>query len=160
MMRFDLLFVAALTTGLALPAQFQSITTQSIGSGCNLGPTGCCAVVAGPTTFSPSLDTLNNQLRLHVNAIEGCCGVAVPLRLLVLGSQPAFVPLPEFGGTCVLHVAPVALFATTGDHFLFNLPPLPPLSFLAQAAAWITSPFPGPGADVVTFTDGVAITLQ
>ncbi|HZN42080.1 MAG TPA: hypothetical protein VFD82_24995 [Planctomycetota bacterium] len=159
-MRFDLLFVAALATGLSLPAQFQSVTMQSIGAGCNIGPTGCCAVVGGPTTLTASLDPLNNQLRLNVNALEGCCGVAVPLRLLVLGTQPAFVPLPGFGGTCVLHVAPVALFATTADHFLFNLPPLPPLSFLAQAAAYITTPWPGPGADIVTFTDGVAITLQ
>ena len=159
-MRFHPLFAAALASGLSLPAQFQSVTVQSIGAGCNLGPTGCCAVVAGPTTLAVSLDALNNTLRLDVQAIEGCCGVAIPLRLLVLGTQPAFVPLPGFGTTCVLHVAPVALFATTANHFLFQLPPLPPLSFLAQAGAWITSPWPAPGADIVTFTDGIAITLQ
>ena len=159
-MRFDLLFAAALAAGLSLPAQFQSVTAQIIGDGCNLGPTGCCAVVQSPTTLTTTLDPLTNQLRLNVNALEGCCGVAVPLRLLVIGTQPAFVPLPGFGGTCALHVAPVALFATTADHFLFNLPPLPPLSFLAQAGAWITSPFPRLGTSVVTFTDGLAITLQ
>ena len=159
-MRLALLFVAALGTDVSLPAQFQTVTTQSIGDGCNLGPTGCCAVVQSPTTLTASLDPATNQLRLDVNALEGCCGIAVPLRLLVIGTQPAFVPLPGFGSTCALHVAPVALFATTADHFLFNLPPLPPLSFLAQAAAYITTPWPGPGADIVTFTDGVAITLQ
>lgn len=159
-MRFDLLFVAALATVLSLPAQFQTVTTQVIGDGCNLGPTGCCAVVQSPTTLTASLDPLNQQLRLDVNALEGCCGIAVPLRLLVIGTQPAFVPLPGFGSTCALHVAPVALFATTADHFLFNLPPLPPLSFLAQAGAWITSPFPSLGTSIVTFTDGLAITLQ
>ena len=159
-MRFDLLFAAVLAAGLSLPAQFQTVTTQSIGDGCNLGPTGCCAVVQSPTTLTASLDPATNQLRMDVNALEGCCGIAVPLRLLVIGTQPAFVPLPEFGSTCVLHVAPVALFATTANHFLFDLPPLPPLSFLAQAGAYITSPWPGPGADLLTFTDGFAITLQ
>jgi hypothetical protein len=159
-MRFPLLCVAALATSLSLPAQFQGLTTQSIGAGCNLGPTGCCAVVAGPTTLMASLDPLNNQLRLHVQALEGCCGIAVPLRLLVIGTQPAIVPLPGFGPTCVLHVTPVALFATTADHFLFNLPPLPPLSFLAQAGAYITSPSPGLGSSLVTFTDGLSVTLQ
>ena len=159
-MRLDLLLVAALATVLALPAQFQTVTTQSIGDGCNLGPTGCCAVVQSPTTLTASLDPATNQLRLNVNALEGCCGIAVPLRLLVIGTQPAFVPLPGFGSTCVLHVAPVALLATTADHFLFNLPPLPPLSFLAQAGAYITSPWPGLGSSVVTFTDGLAVTLQ
>ncbi|HEX6811790.1 MAG TPA: hypothetical protein VF384_09235 [Planctomycetota bacterium] len=155
-----LLLAAALTAGLSLPAQFQTVTAQSIGPGCNMGSTGCCAIVQSPTTLVPMLDVAANRLHLSVNALEGCCGVAVPLRFLVLGTQPVFVPLPEFGGTCALHVLPVALFASTANNFVFDLPPMPPVSFLAQAAAFITSPFPAAGSDVLTFTDGLAITVQ
>jgi hypothetical protein len=105
-----------------------------------------------------SLDVANQNVQIEVVAVEGCCGVAVQFRALALGTQPAIVPLPEFGAGCTLHLAPVVLLAATANPFVIHLPPgLPPLTFLAQAAAYITDPF-SPG--VITLTHGFAIALQ
>ena len=69
-MRYQsLLLLTALETGLSLPAQFQSVTTQSIGPGCNMGSTGCCAIVQSPTTLTVQLDVFTNRLQLNVNAL-------------------------------------------------------------------------------------------
>lgn len=150
-------FVLALTAS-SLPAQYQSLSTQSIGASCNFGSTGCCAIASQPTVLVPTLDTTTNRLLFAINAVEGCCGVAVQLRALALGTQQVLVPLPEFGTLCVLHVAPIVLLAQTSNSFVVPLPTSgPPLTFLAQGAAFITDPW-SPG--VMTLTGGLALTLQ
>jgi hypothetical protein len=147
-----------LTMSSVLPAQITSLSATSIGAWCNIGPTGCCAIPGGPTQLVPSLDVASQNVQIDVVAVEGCCGVVVQFRALALGTQQALVPLPEFGVGCTLHVAPVVLLAATANPFVLPLPPgLPPLTFLAQAAAYITSPFT---PDVLTLTDGLAIALQ
>ena len=151
--------VAALTTA-SLPAQclFQSVTTQSIGPSCNFGSTWFCAIVSMPSTLTTTLDTVNCKLIVQVNQFEGC-GASVPLRLLVLGTQPVSVSLPEFGPGCTLHVAPMILLAATTGPFSLDLPPgVPALAFFEQGAALSHFPFTTP--DVLTFTDGHAISLQ
>ncbi len=52
---FAIPLLATLTT---LPAQclFTSVTTQTIGSGCNVGTTGYCKIVGLPTTTTFTLD--------------------------------------------------------------------------------------------------------
>ena len=151
------LFAVALAAS-SLPAQYQTLTAQSIGAGCNIGSTGCCDVVGMPTVLAPTLDTTTNRLLFTIDALEGCCGVTVQLRALALGTQQVLVPLPEFGSLCSLHVAPIVLLAATGNPFVVLLPPSgPPVTLLAQGAAFITDPWT-PG--VMTLTGGLAITLQ
>jgi hypothetical protein len=157
-MRFLSLAPLAVAFSLSLPAQITSLSSTSIGAFCNMGSTGCCAVPSQPTALVPSLDVSNQRVLFDVNALEGCCGVAVPLRALALGTQQALVPLPELGGTCALHLVPVVLVAAASNPFVLQLPPgLGSFTFLAQGAALITDPW-GPG--VATLTDGLAITLQ
>ena len=159
MMTRILSVVAGITTA-ALPAQclFQTVTTQSIGPSCNFGSTGFCAIPSVPSTLSTTLDTVNCKLIVQVNQFEGC-GASVPLRLLVLGIQPVAVSLPEFGPGCTLHVVPMVLLAGTTGPFSLDLPPgVASLSFLAQGAALSHFPFTTP--DVLTFTDGLAVSLQ
>jgi len=143
----------------AAQCPFSSLSVQSAGASCNLQPTGCCAIVSGPTQLNATLAVTPCALDLEVPAIEGCCGVAVPARLLVLGDAPTAVPLPNFGPSCTLWVLPgVALVLTLGDRFTLPIPPaLPPITFLAQAAAIHTSPF---GPPVVTFTEAKALSLR
>jgi hypothetical protein len=155
---FALLLATALATTVALPAQITSLSTTSIGPNCNIGPVGCCMILGGPTQLVPSLDVAAQQVQMEVTAIEGCCGVQVPLRALALGTTPVLVPLPEFGPACALHVAPIVLLAAAANPFVIPLPPgLPPVTFLAQGAALITDPFTGA---VLTLTDGLSIALQ
>jgi hypothetical protein len=157
-MRFLSLAPIAVAFSLSLPAQIQSLSVTSIGAFCNMGSTGCCAVPSQPTALVPSLDVAAQRVLFDVAALEGCCGVAVPLRALALGTQQVLVPLPELGSTCTLHLAPVVLVAGVSNPFVLQLPPgLGSFTFLAQAAAVVTDPW-GPG--VVTLTDGLAITLQ
>lgn len=151
--------VAGITTA-SLPAQclFQTVTTHSIGPSCNLGSTGFCAIPSVPSTLTTTLDTMNCKLIVQVNQFEGC-GASVPLRLLVLGTQQVVVSLPEFGPGCTLHVAPMILLAGTTGPFSLDLPPgVASMSFLGQGAA--LSHFPMTTPDVLTFTEGLAISLQ
>lgn len=142
----------------AAQCQFQSVTATSIGQSCNVGPTGCCMVMARPTFLIPALDTGTCRLDLGVNALEGCCGVTVIARVVVLGDQQLATPFPQFGRDCMLHIAPLAVLVATPEVQLPIPPTLPPLTFLAQGAALIQAPF-GMN-EVMTFTDGLAITLR
>ncbi|HEX5054253.1 MAG TPA: hypothetical protein VFZ65_20915 [Planctomycetota bacterium] len=154
------LLFAAVAASAALPAQcpFQTVTTQSLAPGCNFASTGLCAIVALPTTLTTTLDTTNCRLDISVNAFEGC-GATVPLRALVFGTQQVFVPLPEFGATCALHVAPIAMLATASGPFSLNLPPgLSSLSFLVQGAALSVPPFAI--GNILTLSDAQSIDLQ
>jgi hypothetical protein len=154
-------FLAALTAT-ALPAQclFTSVTAQSIGASCNVPSTGFCAIVAVPASLHFALDVPNCSLEVDVNAFSGC-GASVPLRVLVFGTQPAAVPLPEFGSDCFLHLLPIAFLTTTTTSFTLALPPnVPALSFLVQGAALSTFVSPGPGTTTLAFTDGVSVSLQ
>src|SRR5262245_3113384 len=153
---------AALLLGAAAAAQcqFTGISTQSVGAHCNLGPTGCCAIPSVPPVLAPALDVRNCRLDMEVRANNGCCGVVITMRLLVLGAAPAAVPLPQFGPGCTLWVQPAVLLLQLGPVFQLPLPPsLPPLTFFAQGSALFFDPFAQPN-EVVTLTDGLAITLQ
>ena len=97
------------------------------------------------------------SLTIQLTAFEGC-GATVPLRVLALGFQTANVPLPEFGATCALHVAPIVLLADTTGTFVLPLPTnTASLGFFAQGAALSIPPF---GADILAFSNGLAINLQ
>ncbi|MBK8095739.1 MAG: hypothetical protein IPK26_01445 [Planctomycetes bacterium] len=159
-MRFSTTFGALFATAAiaAAQCQFQSVTATSIGRACNVGPTGCCLVMARPTLLIPALDTGNCRLDLGVNALEGCCGVTVVARVVVLGDQQAATPFPQFGRDCMLHIAPLAVLIATPDVQLPIPSTLPPLTFLAQGAALIQAPF-GMN-EVMTFTDALAISLR
>jgi hypothetical protein len=154
-----LLAVAAVLPLAAAQCPFSSLSVQSAGASCNLQPTGCCAIVSGPTQLNATLAVTPCALEMQVPAVEGCCGVVVPARILVLGDVLTAVPFPNFGPTCTLWVLPgVALVLTLGDSFSLAIPPaLPPITFLAQAAAIHTSPF---GPPVVTFSEAKALSLR
>lgn len=62
------------------------------------------------------------ELDIFVPAIEGCCGVTVPGRVLVLGKQPILVPLPDYGFGSELHVMPSMALLTTGHGFRHTRP--------------------------------------
>jgi len=146
----------------ALPAQclFTSLTTTSVGPGCNVGSTGYCKVVGLPTTLSTSLDPANCRLEVQIHLFEAC-GVTVPLRLLAFGFQPATVPLPEFGPGCVLAFAPLAVLSWSTGPIALDLPPgVAALSFLVQGAALSIAPPGGQGLDALTFSDALRVDLQ
>lgn len=148
-----------LATGAAAQCQFSTLTLRTVGPFCNMGSTGCCAIVQQPTVLAGALDTSRCELAMQVRALEGCCGVAVQARILVLGAAPATLPLPSLGRGCTLWVQPDALLLLLGsDTFALPIPPrLPPITLLAQAAAMITSPFSSP---LWTLTDAQAVALQ
>lgn len=137
-----------------------SLVTQNAGPSCNTGPTGCCAIVSSPTVLTASLDPIGCAVDLDVRALEGCCGVAVRARLLVLGASTAVLPVPIVGPGCVVSVQPAAfLVQTSGPSFRLQLPPtLQPFQFFAQAAA-IIAPFPV-AADVFTISNALSLQLQ
>ena len=144
----------------ATPAQclFTSVTNQPVGQSCNAASTGFCAVAAFPSFLLTDLDQTNCELEITVTAFEGC-GATVPFRVLAIGFQPTFVPLPEFGFDCALQIVPVGVATTTSPSVTLSLPPnLPQLSFLAQGAA--LSSFPPGGTDILVFTAPYAISLQ
>jgi hypothetical protein len=154
------LAVTALLAAASLPAQFTSVTTTSVAPGCNLGWTGCCATPSMPAQLQFALDVNAQRLDVTVQALEGCCGVAVPRRALALGTSPAAVPLPMFGPGCTLHVFPDVLLATTGTTFALQLPPgVATLGFLVQGLAWQTWPLAPGNPDVFLFSDARAVTL-
>lgn len=151
--------LAVAVAGAVLPAQclISTISTQSIGPHCNYASTGGCAIPSTPTTLTTTLDPLSCRLDIEVVAFEGC-GATIPLRALAIGLQPAAMPLPGFGPTCMLHVAPVLLLATTFGPFSLPLPPnVPTLTLCAQGFALSVDPF---GAFIPTLSDGVEIALQ
>lgn len=155
----------ALLSGLLLAAaataqcQFSTLTMQTVAPFCNLGTTGCCAVVEQPTVLRGTLDTTRCAVGMQVSALEGCCGVAVQARILVLGTAPAMVPLPSLGRNCTLWVQPAAvLLLLSGDTFTLPIPRgLPPITLQAQASAIITSPFT---SLMVTLTNAHTVALQ
>jgi len=150
-----------LATTAAAQCQFTGIAVQSYGTFCNTGPTGCCAIVSSPTTLSFGLDVTSCALAVEVNALEGCCGVAVLARVVAFGSSQAAVPVPQFGPGCTLWVQPVEFRDQGSALAQIPLPPtLPPgIQFFAQAGALILNPFPAPNL-VVTLSHGQAVTLQ
>jgi hypothetical protein len=162
MNRYLLPLLAALWLSSAAIAQcpFNSITAQSVGPFCNLGPTGCCAVVQQPTLLVPTLNVSPCALDLEVQALEGCCGVTVSMRLLALGLTTANIPLPQLGRGCALWVQPDVILAQVTSPFRLQIPPaLPPFTFYAQASAVITNTlFPMPL--VITLSDGLQLSLQ
>jgi hypothetical protein len=154
------LLASTLLAAAPLAAQFTSVTSTPVAPGCNQWFTGCCAIASMPASLQLALDSTAQRLDVTVTALEGCCGVAVPLRALALGTAPAAVPLPEFGAACTLHVQPAVLLATAGTTFSMQLPPsVATLGFLAQGLAWQTWSF-GPPAERFLFTDAYAVTLQ
>jgi len=153
--------LASLLLCAATPAQclFTGVTAQAVGQSCNAAHTGFCAVAAFPSFLLPELDTANCQLDVTVTAFEGC-GAVVPLRVLAIGFQPTFVPLPQFGFDCALQVDPIAILATTSPQVTLSLPPnVPQLGFLAQGLAWSNFSFAS-NPDVLAFTAPYAISLQ
>jgi hypothetical protein len=160
-MKIPALFVlVALTAPVPAQCLFTSVTTQSIGPGCNVGSTGFCKIVGLPTTLSVGLDAANCTLEVQVNLFESC-GVQVPVRAIAVGFASTALPLPEFGPDCMLHVAPIGFLTSTTGPFTLDLPPgVPTLSFLVQGAALSIAPVGGQGNDVLTFSDGVQVDLQ
>lgn len=154
----------ALVLGLGLgaapiPAQvpFTSLTAQSVGEGCNGVSTGLCKFLSPPTTLSAQLDAGAGTVTITVNALE-FCGATVPLTVLVLGLQPAALPIPEFGVGCTLHLLPAMFLANTNSPFVLPVPTgLATLQFLAQGAALSVDPF---GSDRFTTSNALSITLQ
>lgn len=162
MKTLSVLAVSLLATFHALPAQclFTSVTTQTIGSGCNVGTTGYCKIVGLPTTTTFALDIPNCALDIQVTLFEGC-GVVVPLRAVVIGFQQVAVPLPDFGIACLLHVSPDIVLSTGSGPMQLALPPgVASLGFFAQSIALSLAPAGGQGADGFTFSDAVAVSLQ
>lgn len=155
------LFATLLLAGTAAAqCQFSGLATQPAGPSCNIGPTGCCAIPSAPTQLLVQLDPAACAVDFTVLALEGCCGVTVPLRLVAIGTVPANVPLPQFGIGCTLWLQPDVILVQSGAPLSIVIPPLlPPLTFLAQAAAVIQDPFGQPRV-VVTLSDAKAITLQ
>lgn len=154
---------ALLMLSAATPAQclFTSVTTTPVGQGCNIGHNGCCATLVPPMAYVvPDLDIPNCELDVTVSGFEGCCGVTTPLRVLAIGFQPTFVPLPEFGVGCALQVDPIAILMTTASVIPLTLPPgVPQLTFRAQGIAWSHFAL-SPEPDVLVFTAPVSISLQ
>ena len=158
-MRSTIVCLAAALLAGAASAQclFSSVSTQSVGSSCNAPSTGFCAIAAMPVSLTPTLNTTNCSLTIQLTAFEGC-GATVPLRVLALGFQPASVPLPEFGATCALHIAPIVLLADTTGTFVLPLPTsTASLGFYAQGAALSVPPF---GANILAFSNGLSVNLQ
>ena len=158
---FSLAFVlSSALAPAAAQSPFTSVSMTSAGASCNLQPTGCCAIVSAPLEIFATLDVTQSVLRLAVPAVVGCCGIAVPVRLLAIGTAPAVIPLPGFGQGCTLWLQPAAVLAlVNGDTFNLPIPATlpPPLVFLAQAAAVHIDPF---GPTVVTLSAAEQITLQ
>jgi hypothetical protein len=145
----------------AAQCQFTTLTQQVIGSGCNIGFIGCCAVLPITPTFLPTLDPQNCELDIFVPAIEGCCGVTVPGRVLVLGTQQGLVPLPDFGFGCELHVMPSTALLTTADTFSLPLPPsLPPITLMAQAGYFSVWTQGAGSLSTFVITDARSLALQ
>lgn len=145
----------------ASPAQclYTTMTTQTVGAGCNVGTTGYCKIVGLPTTNVLTLDVQNCALGVQVSLFEAC-GVVVPLRAVVIGFQQIAVPLPDFGVGCMLHVSPDLVLSTASGPLQLALPlGLPFLGFYVQSLALSLAP-PGAGADGFTFTDAVWVDLQ
>jgi hypothetical protein len=148
--------VAPAATG---QCQFQGVVVASIGQGCNVGSVGCCAVVPQPTRLSVGLDVATCSVELGVETLEGCCGVTVLTRLVVIGTAPTSAPLPGFGPSCTLHVQPVAVLAGVAPTFSVPIPPsLTALSFLVQSVAIQLDPFGT--TPRFTLSDAHSVTLQ
>jgi hypothetical protein len=127
------LFAALVTFGPALAqCQFTGLSASTYGQGCNP------VFNNSPITLSGSLDINACSLDITVGGFAGCCNTFTAGRLLVLGDQPASVPLPQFGAGCTLLVNPaVILFAPGASVSQFSLPlsnALPPLTVYAQGS--------------------------
>ncbi|MFY9341420.1 MAG: hypothetical protein WAT39_02945 [Planctomycetota bacterium] len=128
--------LCAVTLGLAaVTAQcpFAGVAQQANGLGCN-------PVFGSPPTVAVALDTVNCLLNVTVAAFPGCCNTFLVGRMLVLGDQPAAVPLPWIGPGCTLFANPVILLyqpTAAGATFVLTLPTaaLPPLTFWLQGGA-------------------------
>jgi len=151
----------ALALGAAAQCQFSSLTTQSAGGFCNMSSTGCCAIPTAPTQLLPALDVPNCRLNFTVWALEGCCGLSVPIRFLAIGMTPAVIQFPQFGPNCTMWLVPDLFFVMVStDTVSLPIPPsLPPVTFLAQGAAVVNDPF-GPVSVLMTFSNAAAVTLQ
>lgn len=156
---FSLFASLALTTLTPAQCLFNSVTADPVGPSCNWTHTGFCAVAAMPPFLTTELDVANCQLHVTVTAFEGC-GASIPFRVLAIGFQPTFLPLPEFGPDCALQLVPAGIATTTSPTVTLDLPPgVSQLSFLAQGAAYSTFPF-APAQDIFAFTSPNLISLQ
>ncbi len=154
------LLAAMLAVAATAQCPFSVLTLQQFAPGCNSGPTGCCAIAAAPATISGNLDVTACQLDLTVHQLEGCCGVHVMARALVIGTNQTPVPLPIFGQSCTLWVGPlVVLVLAQGDTFSLPIPSgLPPLHFLVQGVAVTSGPILT--SPVVTLSPGYDVGLR
>jgi hypothetical protein len=86
-----------------------------------------------------SMQRLIATSRPPSNGFPGCCNTYRIGNLLVLGDQPAAVPVPLFGLNCtLLNSAVVVLFQPADQGTTFNLPlppTLPPVTLYAQGAS-------------------------
>lgn len=150
-----------LLSSAALQAQcpYQSATLQRYGSGCS-------EVFGFAPTLSANLDIANCSLDLLVDVYGGCCNTFLQGTLLLLGLQPAALPLQLLDPTCTLLAQPDLVLLQSGpipDLFSLPIPPgLPPLTLYAQGAgSYITTVwFPLPLLPQFSLTPGYAISLQ
>lgn len=97
---------------------------------------------------------------MQVDLFESC-GVTIPLRAIAFGVQPANLPLPQFGAACALHEVPILFVPATSGPLVLDLPAgIPSIAFLAQALAVSIPPLGVQNADLVTFSDALAISIQ
>jgi hypothetical protein len=127
------LSAALLTVGPALAqCPFSGLSASSYGQGCNP------VFSSNQITLSGSLDFNACSLDITVDGFGGCCKTFVAGRLLVLGDQPASVPLPQFGAGCTLLVNPAVILFEPGSSVAgFSLPlanAMPPLTLYAQGS--------------------------
>jgi len=146
----------------ASPAQclYTTMTTQTVGAGCNVGSTGFCKVVGLPTTTVLTLDVQSCALDMQVNLFEAC-GVVVPLRAVAVGFQQIAVSLPDLGLGCMLHVSPDLVLSTGSGPLQLDLPlGLPFIGFYVQAIALSLAPLGGQGSDGFTLSDAMWVDIQ
>ncbi len=137
---------------------FQTVAVQSHGAGCN-------EVVPVVPQLAAALDAGSCTLSLRVDADPGCCNSSVQAYALVVGSQPANLPLPLSAPACRLLVQPDLFVAQAGPNanaFHFALPPaMPPVTFLVQGSALYRSTVTWPStAFRVGLTPGYTVTLH
>lgn len=148
----------ACASGAEAQCLFTTVAQQSVGPSCNQASTGMCAIVALPPWLESSLDIANCRLGVDLVVFEGC-GATVPVRALLVGFQPATVPLPDLGLACALHLLPIGVLVAASGPFALDLPPgVTAFSFLMQGAALSVPPFATEAW--FTLTEGYQVDLS
>ena len=111
------LSAALLTAGFAAAqCPITSLAAATYGQGCNPVFAAQPPAVNGALTSTCTLD-------VTVDGFGGCCNTFPVGQLLVLGTTPAQVPLPQFGSGCELLVAPdVIAFLPAAAGGPFSIP--------------------------------------